>query len=648
MLPPVACALMVLATSAGVASQDFLEAVAGGNLTAAERAVQNGAEVGERDRWGRDPLYVAVSSGHLEMAKWLLKQGAAVDAKRKDGWTPLMQAAYEGQLEMVQWLHSHRAAIDARSKDGTTPLMAALFNEHLEVAQWLRGQFNTSWEEDCGMGRRLHECRSAPALTEVCLKGLTKEAADCWLQAGANPWGSLDGTPYYFHILDPAVKAYWQQHMTLAAQVQWALHEPKAYLTLLGGAVGGLLLQTRTRTVAKPYMAVPAGLPTNFHAGARLLAARLSVSPSWKLVRAARVCEVLAGVVFPFFVVMFVIWWPVALPLWAVAFLLPGLRLHGRGLLRNPGLCLAAGSSGEVLLGCLRAALLLALVFNPMTSPARLGELPIANRMVHTLYAKMDYLHYQTPSLPDFLAGPWQISHPQGPLFANAGPGLANAEQLIAGLFLVLCASQSAYIVGSLVYLSGQPCCLGQARDGSGALLRKSFEDQRRIFKRLLEEGPVSEVTAEEGFNLRNPLGGLWVRVSLMVLDVFLDANTIITLIRAEQYECAFLLQVVVTRSLVLQIATGNLYLREAVRASLERGVLRNDLHALFEEEKGVEAFLSLAITSYSLMYAVNTYFQVVTQSFSILLSVYGLSTHLFEQLDLGLADDWGEDELLA
>ena len=34
--------------------------------------------------------------------------------------------------------------------------------------------------------------------------------------------------------------------------------------------------------------------------------------------------EVLAGVVFPFFVVMFVIWWPVALPLWAVAFLLPG------------------------------------------------------------------------------------------------------------------------------------------------------------------------------------------------------------------------------------------------------------------------------------------------------------------------------------
>ena len=51
MLRPVACALMVLATAAGdVASQDFLEAVAGGNLTAAERAVQDGAEVGERDR----------------------------------------------------------------------------------------------------------------------------------------------------------------------------------------------------------------------------------------------------------------------------------------------------------------------------------------------------------------------------------------------------------------------------------------------------------------------------------------------------------------------------------------------------------------------------------------------------------------------
>ena len=57
------------------------------------------------------------------------------------------------------------------------------------------------------------------------------------------------------------------------------------------------------------------------------------------------------------------------------------------------------------------------------------------------------------------------------------------------------------------------------------------------------QEGPVSEVKAEVGFNLRNPLGGLWVRVALMVLDVFLDANTIITLIRAEQYECAFLLQ---------------------------------------------------------------------------------------------------------
>ena len=97
---------------------------------------------------------------------------------------------------------------------------------------------------------------------------------------------------------------------------------------------------------------------------------------------------------------------------------------------------------------------------------------------------------------------------------------------------------------------------------------------------------------------------GVYMKIFFILLDMYFDVNTIVTLLGSHQYKFGFCMTGIVSFSILQQVLVGNLLgLREAVRKSVEMGVLRDDLVAIIQEEQGLEAFLSLFITSYSLIY---------------------------------------------
>eukprot|EP00435_Cladocopium_sp_Y103_P076204 s49_g81.t1 len=207
--------------------------------------------------------------------------------------------------------------------------------------------------------------------------------------------------------------------------------------------------------------------------------------------------------------------------------------------------------------------------------------------------------------------GPWRTAVEQSSLFEGSVPLRAIlAESLVA---------------------------MVAPRSNSGS----TKEVQQAMVQKVLEEQPSSEAdgtpvivvdgvrfTAEVGFSVYRFFESIWTKVLLVLLDIILDANTVFTLIAAQQYRIALALQLVVSYSLLHQVMEGQIQrIFEAARASAARGLLRDDLIALLHQARGRGIKVSTAA-------------QIPVQVFSILLSVHGLANFLYEQVDLELAED--------
>ena len=141
---------------------------------------------------------------------------------------------------------------------------------------------------------------------------------------------------------------------------------------------------------------------------------------------------------------------------------------------------------------------------------------------------------------------------------------------------------------------------------------QESEAAKRDLVRQLLATNHPNDIkghvglTPEVGFDLSRPFEGLWVKLFVALLDVALDANTVLALIIARQYKFAFALQLVVSYSLLDSLSSGLFqHLCHGVRESIKRGILRNDVKEYFDKERGFEAFFSLCITSYSFFYCV-------------------------------------------
>lgn len=79
-------------------------------------AIENNADIEEKDDDGWTALIFAVSNGNIPLADYLISQGANIEAKTSNGSTPLIRASKRGELDMVKFLISKSADITARDE----------------------------------------------------------------------------------------------------------------------------------------------------------------------------------------------------------------------------------------------------------------------------------------------------------------------------------------------------------------------------------------------------------------------------------------------------------------------------------------------------------------------------------------------------
>jgi uncharacterized protein len=134
-----AWALVAFVVGSPVAAGEALfDAVASGDIGAAERALRSGADVNGRASDQATALILATLGNQPSMVKLLLANGASIDARNSGGFTALHAAAYVGSSSIAELLLGKGAPLDdANNKAGVTPLMVAGEENHPDVAELL-------------------------------------------------------------------------------------------------------------------------------------------------------------------------------------------------------------------------------------------------------------------------------------------------------------------------------------------------------------------------------------------------------------------------------------------------------------------------------------------------------------------------------
>jgi hypothetical protein len=108
-------------------------AVLQGDVATVKSLLDNGADINEKDAYGKTALMKAVEKGDIDTVKTLLDRGADTNIKTDRGGTALLAAAYGGHTAVIQALLEKGAEVNAKDMFGTTALMVAARYGHRET-----------------------------------------------------------------------------------------------------------------------------------------------------------------------------------------------------------------------------------------------------------------------------------------------------------------------------------------------------------------------------------------------------------------------------------------------------------------------------------------------------------------------------------
>jgi ankyrin repeat protein len=131
---------ILLAASAHAETTDFLELVKTATALQVQEALQKGADLNERDSYGRTLLmHAAMFNRDADVINVLFKAGADINARDNYGWTALMLAARGNQNpDVISAFVQVGADPNARDRYTLTALMyAAISNQNPEVITML-------------------------------------------------------------------------------------------------------------------------------------------------------------------------------------------------------------------------------------------------------------------------------------------------------------------------------------------------------------------------------------------------------------------------------------------------------------------------------------------------------------------------------
>ena len=106
----------------------LFDAAKRGCLELAKQALDQGASISARDRFGNTALVLAAAAGETKVATLLLERGAKVDRANLAGSTALLRAAIADERRSVKLLLSAKANPNVVNRRGLTAVTAAAFN----------------------------------------------------------------------------------------------------------------------------------------------------------------------------------------------------------------------------------------------------------------------------------------------------------------------------------------------------------------------------------------------------------------------------------------------------------------------------------------------------------------------------------------
>ena len=170
---------------------DFFELVKTGTPQSVQAAINQGADVNARDRYGLTPLmFAAQYNQDSKVVATLLEAGANLNARNRYGWVSLLYAAASNRNpEVVGVLLKAGAHINARDRYGLTPLMfAASSNQSAEViSTLLKAGAQVNAQDAAGLSPLM--CAAAsnqnPAVITILLEPIRKRLS-------VVVWGRLD------------------------------------------------------------------------------------------------------------------------------------------------------------------------------------------------------------------------------------------------------------------------------------------------------------------------------------------------------------------------------------------------------------------------------------------------------------------------
>ncbi|CAE7948836.1 ASZ1 [Symbiodinium sp. KB8] len=412
-------------------------------------------------------------------------------------------------------------------------------------------------------------------------------------------------------------------------------------LDVFTGALLSVLLVLGTRylkglpmnaSVAKieNYLPVELNRKRGFSRGAQLLIGKARLP--WALGVALytfRSVEVVTNLVAILGSGMMIVWWPCWLPFVIGGFLAPTLHKNYAVNLTKPVLITAVKDPLSALLALLRTFLF--------------GSVAMAIAAPSTFWTgwiNLEQAQAQVKMHSDWTEEPTQLQANLGRIFEF----FISSVLLLVALYAT---SLASYLLWFVVrrFVRKQP---GAHQAGQLVEADSSFQEDMlgQILAALPEERSwPSEAKPEVLWQPERFFDSMVVKLSLHLLAVVMDINTIFTMASSQRYILSLLLTTLVTQIFVKEILYGSpMKFSHVVRQSAQRGILREDLLKLLEDKASISV-LSLVLTTYSFYFCVQAPFQAMALLFSIVLNVYAVTGFIFEQIDLDLQRA-GEDSL--
>ena len=120
-------------------NEDLIQACSAGDLEAAKKLIDNGADVRHRNKMGISPLSAAAPYGGPEIIEMLLSRGGNTNINDTDylDRTPLNRACQNVNSKVIELLINNGAFVNHRNKFGDTPLYLCAWWGRLENAKVL-------------------------------------------------------------------------------------------------------------------------------------------------------------------------------------------------------------------------------------------------------------------------------------------------------------------------------------------------------------------------------------------------------------------------------------------------------------------------------------------------------------------------------